>query len=141
MLFCCNKVVKPASIPRKNLINNLMSAMFMLGISFFKKRAHYAQRQRDLERGFGVKIISDSVFSREGMRSEVLRIDFHFTSRAESLSLRLRPPKCFGLPQRRVTETPIRSEKQSEVNPIRRRVTRALGQLPLLLFSLVHFHY
>ena len=32
------------------------------------------------------------------------------------------PPKYFGLPQHRVTETPIRSKKQSEVNPIRCRV-------------------
>ena len=40
-------------------------------------------RQRDLERGLGVKITSDSVITREGMRGDVPRIDFHFTSRAE----------------------------------------------------------
>ena len=63
-----------------------------------------------------MKITSDSVISRDGMRSEELKIDLHFTSTAERLSLQLCPPKYFVLPQRRATETPIRSAKQSEVN-------------------------
>ena len=65
-----------------------MSAIFMLGTVLLQKAhtfctASVKARQRDQERGFGVKITSDSVITRDGMQSEVLWIDFHFTYRAE----------------------------------------------------------
>ena len=40
-------------------------------------------KQSDQEGFIGVKIAPDSVITRDGMRSEVLWTDFHFTSTAE----------------------------------------------------------
>ena len=130
--------VNPKRLSLRFPCNYTTSDRLLTGFALFVTRRRIAMRcawaslyfsSLDPKRGFGVKITSDSSVYTRRMRSEVLRIGFHFTSRAEWLSLRFRQPKYFGLPRRRVTETHIRSEKQSVVNPIRRRVTRALFKL------------
>ena len=98
MLFCCNKVVllriglrKHGKHAKKNFDFQFDVSHVYAGYLLRQKARLFGivslkVRQRELERGFGVKITSDSVFTGEGMRSEVLRIGVHSSSSSSEQS-------------------------------------------------------